>query len=634
MLDLKHPVTQKRARLYTGAMIAACVFFVYWCTLAPGLSFVDSGELAAVCATAGIAHPTGYPLYTMLGWAATRIPLGVRPIFALNLMSALFSCCALLLFFSFLCHVFSSPHHFSGAPGREASGLPALVSPACGTLLLGFSRVFWSVSLVNEVYALHGLFVCLIMLLSVKSFCCRSTGRPAGMKTAGALALILGVSFCNHMSTVLVLPALLFLMTSQRGTWRPTAKKLLVMGALFLLGLGLYLYLPLRAAGEPALNWGNPQTWKTFYWHVSAKQYRVWMFSSFDVACEQAEYFLQLVLQSFGYLPLLLVPFGVWYLFHVSRSLCWFSVLLFCTDVLYAINYDIRDIDAYFLPAILVCSLWMAGAVRFWVALLCERRSVLCRAGAASLGLVFLVPLGWNYAAVDQSRSRHVEQYTETILDSVAEGALILSYQWDYFCSPAYYLQEVEGKRRDVTVIEVNLLKRSWYLHQLRRNCPGLMNASRREVELFSRELDAFERGRPYDPQTIQRLYIAVINSFIEKSMPRRPVYLTCEQEREIGAGFQRVPEGLVFRLYPPGNGYRRFDGSLPGLPGSDDFRADDRYHTALRSFYAFMLVSRGLYELRFGGRDDAAVLIGRAGRIYPDYPLVQKALARLRGSP
>jgi hypothetical protein len=206
----------------------------------------------------------------------------------------------------------------------------------------------------------------------------------------------------------------------------------------------------------------------------------------------------------------------------------------------------------------------------------------------------------------------------------------LLSYQWDYFCSPFYYLQLVEGLRTDVTMIEVKLLKRSWYLTQLKNNYPELMRKSEDEVERFSRELYKFEHGQPYEPEVIQTRYIDMINSFVRKSFPARPVYVTCEMEAEVGAEFQRVPEGLVFRLYPFKKGYSHFDFSVLGLPSEDDFSKGDRCQEALKSFYAFMLSSRGIYEIRFGNLKDARELITMALGISREHPLAKKGLAAL----
>ena len=77
---------------------------VYILTLAPGVFFIDSGELATVCIKLGIAHPTGYPLFTLIGRIFALIPSS-EPIYILNLSSALFSSLAVFIFFYLISYI-------------------------------------------------------------------------------------------------------------------------------------------------------------------------------------------------------------------------------------------------------------------------------------------------------------------------------------------------------------------------------------------------------------------------------------------------------------------------------------------------------------------------------------------------
>lgn len=611
----------------TGSSLFALI--VYCITLAPGLTFIDSGELAAVCSTPGIAHPTGYPLYTLLGWLCTRLPTAARPVYLLNLLSAVCSAGAAVLLYCSLSELFLNGRRAAGTGMQQT--IPRAVC-AAGALLFAFCGVVWSSAVVTEVYALQGLFICALLLVSIKLSGCAEERQCPAAWLYGA-GFVLGLGLCNHLSTVLILPALVYLVIARRAMLRLTAKKSIAAAGFFILGLVPYLYLPLRAAHYPALNWGNPQTPEGFLWHVTGRQYRVWMFSSIDVVLRQMEYFIGLAAGSFGYVPVLLIPFGLWYLYRRHRQVFWFSLLFFTTDIFYAVNYDINDIDPYFLPALVMCCLWMSGGLMFFGIRCVNHRKKGYRLIPYALCLAPCFPLVLNYHEADQSKNQLVEQYTGTILKNLGSNALVLSYQWDYFCSAIYYLQLVEGQRPDVTMIEVKLLKRSWYLTQLQKNYPALIEMSAPEVAAYSRELYKFEHNQPYDGAVIERCYMNLINSFIRNNITDRPVYLTCELEKEIGAGLHRIPEGLVFRLYPEGTEYRSFDLSALSLPAAADFKREDRYHTALKSFYAFMLASRGLYELHFKKGEQARGLIQKAQTLYPDHPAVTRALARIADS-
>ena len=66
------------------------VLGLYYLTLENGVMQIDSGELATVQYTLGTAHPTGYPLFTLLGYLFSHIPTGLRPIYQLNLVSLIY----------------------------------------------------------------------------------------------------------------------------------------------------------------------------------------------------------------------------------------------------------------------------------------------------------------------------------------------------------------------------------------------------------------------------------------------------------------------------------------------------------------------------------------------------------------
>ncbi len=79
-----------RIKKYYVVLTSIFVFIIYLFTLAPSVVQIDSGELAAVQATLGIAHPTGYPLFTMIGYLFSLIPLPFSKIFQLNILATIY----------------------------------------------------------------------------------------------------------------------------------------------------------------------------------------------------------------------------------------------------------------------------------------------------------------------------------------------------------------------------------------------------------------------------------------------------------------------------------------------------------------------------------------------------------------
>jgi hypothetical protein len=621
----------------SAGLTALVAFLIYLWTLAPSVTFIDSGELAAVACTLGIAHPTGYPLFTLLGWGFSRLPVGGEEVLRLNMMSAFL--CALGVFF-FIGTVHRILTVLAGGPlgsrirDRSAVTRMITISALAGGTLLAFSETVWATATSVEVYSLHILLLSLILFLFVRAAVPAGYGGRGGQHQLPGerfwmtFAFALGLSFTNHMTTVLLAPGLLYLYFATQGGGSAAWSRIMRMGFPFLLGLSVYAYLPLRAAQSPLMNWGNPSTLERFLWHFTGKQYRVWIFSSTEAAGRQFEYFLQSLPWEFAYAGLLPAVIGVLVLWKHHRKLAVSTMLLFAGCVLYAINYDIHDIDSYFLLAYVTVALW-AGIGMFSGALWVMQKWV--HGGRAAIIIVAVFALATVFLhrqRADESGNRLVEDYAMNILRPLPPNALVLSYQWDYWLSASYYYQLVRGVRTDVATVDKELLRRSWYFHELEHRYPWLMEESRAEVAAFLKELDKFEHDLPYDPAIIQGRYVGLISSMIHRSMASRPVYVTHEIEPEFTAGLQRVPEGLVFRLVADTLFHASSEPEFFYRPFGRAGRLEDN----VPRIYASALMARGVYYYRAGRVEEAETSFSRALEFDPANSEATRWLTLLSG--
>jgi tetratricopeptide (TPR) repeat protein len=626
-------------KYFIGAALSFFSFVVYLRTLAPTVTFIDSGELASDVITLGIPHPTGYPLFTLVGWLFVHIPLGLRPIFQLNVMSAVF--CAAALFFFFQCFILLLSWIDTGSHTRRLglSQTGTLVAAAAGTSTLAFSETYLAQALSIEVYPLHLLLLSLTLLLFIKSQQGGNrsaqpshSGEPAYSEETNSsvpvswygFAFVLGLCFANHMTTILLAPGFLYLFFAKHGFSREMWPKVFVAIVPFLLGLSVYLYLPIRATENPTLNWGDPTTLERFWWHVTGKQYRVWILSSAETAIRQLKYFLGGFPSEFAYAPLALVLVGVIQLFRSNRTIFYFTLILFLSCLLYSINYDIHDIDSYFLLAYIMTAVWIAfGAGTLFKMRSNHRGKVVSTLACVAIGLT---PLAFHYETADQSDSYPVEDYTKNMFDSLEKNALVLTYQWDYFVSPSYYLQLVEGYRNDATVIDKELLRRSWYFKQLEHQHPRLVENSRGEIDAFLKELYKFEHNLPYDPAVIEARYEEMIRSFLVKNEPVCPVYVTPEIEQEFTRGLQRVPSGLAFRIYPD----TTYHDITPRDFAFHPITKRDTYSEAIRNLYAGAYCNQGIYLAIRGKREKAVESFRKALQVTPGFPEALRWLRQL----
>lgn len=524
-------------------------FAVYSFTVCPVVSFIDAGELAAVATVLGIAHPTGYPFFTLFGRLVAMLPFGAEEVFRLNFFSAFLTACAVGWIFK-TAALFGRTKIFGGQRVPVSSHFPL----AAGTLALGFSTTWWTQAVAVEVYSLHLLFLALLLYTFVKGVEEQATDARVVSPYLLLFAFVLGLSFTNHLTTMLLAPAFLYLYVRTFGLGRESLSRLVRLTPFFVLGLSVYLYLPIRASAQPPLNWGNPVDLERFVWHLSGKQYRSWMFTGFESAAKQFNYFLESFTTEFHYVTFIPLLVGVFAALRQSGKLFIFLLLLFLGCLLYAINYEIHDIDSYFLLAYLTAGLVMVLGVQSMGNWLSEQLPATWQLLVWVLVLSFPVAQWWsNGEYVDQSDNFLVHDYTQNILNHVEPNAFILTYQWDYFVAPSYYTQFVKKQRQDVVIIDKELLRRSWYFGMLERNFPRLIERSREKVNLFLAELYKFEHDLPYDAAVIEARFNEMINDFIDRAMEERPVYIGGEIEPQFAYRYQRVPEGLLFRLLREG---------------------------------------------------------------------------------
>ncbi len=527
-----------------AVLAAVLVFLIYQLTLCPAVAFTDTGELAAVCVTLGIAHPTGYPLFTLLGRLWSMLAPGGDEIAMLNRLASVWTALGVgvlvLVFLEILGRTF----------GRElrrplVRRLVALSAALC----VGLSSTVWAQSTALEVYSLH-LFLISLVLFSFL----RALSAPDSLRWLAFAAFALGMSFANHMTTVLLAPGFIILYAMTVRPWRNGVRSALRVTPFFVLGLSLYLYLPVRSSSAPAMDWGHPATVERLLWHVSGKQYRVWMFSGADVMMRQFARYVSEFTGEFHWILLPLLLIGVVTLIARDRRTGLCLALVWATTLAYATNYDIFDIESYFLLAIIavgcVLVIGMARVVQ-WT----QRGTPAVQTVALALLIALpVVPYLLNRERVDESRNRIAEEFTMDVLQHLPPNAVVFSSQWDYFVSPALYLQSVRRVRPDVLVIDKSLLQnRSWYFMHLRSAVPALMQRCSSETDRFLVELAKFEHEQPFNPAVIQLRWNEFLAALVADALRDGPVLSDVRIEPEFPTQFIRTPAGLFFRLTPPG---------------------------------------------------------------------------------
>jgi hypothetical protein len=600
----------------------ALPFAVYVSTLCPGVYLVDSGEFSTNLYTLGICHPTGYPTYTMLGYLWTHaLPFGSVAM-RVNFLSAVFGSVACGLMFIL----------------ARRLGLGLVSSLICAAFA-AFMPEFWSVATVAEVWTMAAALLVANLLLLVKF---REKPEPRKLY---ALAFMCGLSLTHHMLTALFLPAIVLYAYSvgrQCFTDRKVFVKSVALGGA---GLLPYLYLPIRSAMDPIINWGQPDSIPRFVYHITGRQFKGLMFS--DPPSVVWRHFVQyldllnkqftLNLGSTSVWLIWLVPLGAAVLFMRDRRYLYLLGAIGAINVFWGVNYHIVDINSYYIPSFLIAALCMGFGVKF----ILDRAGMMRLIVAGTCALIVVGSLSTNFSRMDRSNQDMVENYVRDLLRPLPRNSLVISCG-DGVCSAIEYVQFVEGFRRDVKVIDRNIL-RGWYSGS-RRWCNGWYLRTLDRVEPCVCEV---YRCREWTKKEITRE--APMRQVVAQNVGRRPVFYSCNAAAYripprdhyllayLNRNYKLIPYGLVYRVVERQSepdhvtvaasndaawGLIDCDGIMPADSYSDPFEAEiaTRYATS-KAVLGNCQMMRGLWRRAVTSYEDAL-------RLDPSLTQARKGLA------
>jgi 4-amino-4-deoxy-L-arabinose transferase-like glycosyltransferase len=384
----------------------------------------DSGELVAAVHTLGIPHPSGYPLYVLLGKLWTLlVPFGSIA-FRMSLFSAACAAAAVALL-----------HRLGLRLGLHR------VAAATAALLLAVSPSFWGEANIQRVYTLNALFV---VLAATATFSWGASRRHRYLLVA---AFLCGLGATNHtfMALMAVSIGLFAVLTEPSLARRP---RLILGGAgCFIAGLLPYLYLPIRSRMNPRLDWGNPETLAAFRDVVTRRDFwgRAWIEGPSDLLVVLADYMWSLAAE-LVWVGAVLMLVGIvtgrrrW---PISLPLLIMGVNLVAV-ALHGSRSDIFIWHRYYIPSYAMAAL-LAGMGVHW---LIERTP---RAGLLPLALP-LLGLVLNFREFDRSRYRIAEDFSQKLLETIPPGAH-LSASDDNILFVLIYLHLVEGVRPDLDLV-------------------------------------------------------------------------------------------------------------------------------------------------------------------------------------
>jgi hypothetical protein len=558
--------TGLRGLITAAAPIVGALFVaaVYALTAAPGAWWGDGLELTAAASVLGIAHPPGYPLYTVLGHLLIRVLGGVDPGRLMALVSAglCASSAALIGLTAFRVLRGNGDARLPGETGAGLSHGPAAFIALGATLAAGFSYTIWDHATYAEVYPLTLALVCAMTLVAVGP---GGAGEAPGVGRVVLLAILSGLSALNHYSAVAAAPlvVLTVIMWGRHRNRMPLYVAVLV--GIFAISLSGYAYLPWRASQNPPLNFGNPDSFAGLLWMLRGGQYgQLFLPGASGLAAQAGQgigrwtaWWGEQVLgpgrpgaaTGLGAVLALSALGGQALLARRRFALGAGALTGMITTLMFSILYRIPDIEGFFLPAAPMAALGWMELARRMAGL--PSRPLARQAAGVTLGVALtLGALGLlitHSRGIDKSWDRGPEAWADGVFAALPEGSLILTRQgYDSEIYALWYAQMVGGKRPDVTVFGTGFIFSGWY---------------GRYFEAEGRpKVPVFVTDRP--PGTKEVYDIALIGGVIVPNLRERRVFTTfldptLEQYFAPRAVAELLPaeyyDATAYKLNPPG---------------------------------------------------------------------------------
>ena len=595
------PAAGQATRLGDGLALAAAVLgplLLYALTLPRTVVLEDDGLFLMAGAHLGIAHPPGYPLYTLLCHLFTQLPFGTVA-FLGHLSSAVLG--ALACGAVYLC-----------ARLLRVTPLPAVTA----AWLFGASEHVWAQAIIAEVYTLNAL-----LFFATYGLILYGVRQPGRSRLWMAAAVGYGLSLANHWPLmVLALPGLLL---AALPAWKALPITLPRLMAVSLVSAALpYAWMVVRSWQEPFISFYGPITnWGAFWHYVSRSGY-----ADVDVSPSAGwgdrvaflEWFGNEVIRQMTVPGFIFALLGFWVLLRrrppaeAGSGLLVFlgnSVVLI---MMLSVDFDFRQI-AIFRPYSLVCygllALWLAVGLQYALEHL-PLPSVLCdgarfRAGLAALACVGMTGLSvqahWNLN--DRSASDFTRWYADVLFDLLPQDA-VLFVSGDTDTGPLGYYHFVEERRPDVELLNLHGLVYGNRLYPPLAPLKDKEAILRRFVDetdrpiFFTADDDKFPHGRGIRHHG----FVKEVLRKEESQSLRLAVYPGAERDFEAllnlypTDGWERFQRVTLLHKYGQLLGYVVFSGDAALLEQTRRLRA-----LAARDFSGLMGMAEVL--LKYGGR-------------------------------
>ncbi|KAI8785239.1 transmembrane protein 260 [Biomphalaria glabrata] len=458
--------------LVVGFVVFVSSLVLYVVRLHPSLPGGDSGELIAAAHELGVAHPPGYPLFTLLAKLFIILIPGTSVAWKVNLLSA-------------FCAALNSAVLYLLVHRLTLSNGAALFA----STVFSFSPLVCVWSLAAEVFSLNNL---LLSSLIFSAVVFDSSDKDTAAKVSLKGSFLCGLCLTNqHTSVLYILPIIPWVLYTLWKLKLLSAQLLVKQGLLFALGLSPYLYIPVSSWLHLARwTWGDSRTLEGFLIHLLRVEYGTWDLLKDHIGQGFLTGIIAYInhitadLSLFVLLLAVLSLISIYSRYKVNKSnvlvVLMLSLLLYVVFFCWRANLDLSNplfykvVERFWIQSDLI--LVILASVSF--ADVCRFISAKLNVSQLSLESILVWPLvisyivqGWAWS--DQSNNFIIHDFAIQTLEKFPKDSIILT-KGDLPSNTFRYFHLCENVRPDLSLFDQEVLTYEWSLPMMRQFWPKI----------------------------------------------------------------------------------------------------------------------------------------------------------------
>ncbi len=592
----------KKLKKYLPLILFTASVLVLYISSYPSIGWWDSGIYAANANDLSISDPGGSILFVILGKLFSIFFFFLPTIKAITLVSIFSTSLASVFFYYCMIEIIKN---LKEEPSEDVKILISFFTALSLPLLYSI----WIESNVSRVYSLGLLITSILILCSIKIWF--TNNDQVKLKYFLLFVFLMSLDYSAHRLNMPFIPVILILLLFSLRKQLLNYKFWLLIILFVLAGLSIHIYILIRSSQNPPFHMDNIKSFTGLINWIDMKRYGESNFSAiFQRKAPFWDYqikfmYLRYLLWNFGgtngqnifgvvtFFPLVLGIAGFVYSL-IKRIKLWTLIALifffFSFGLIVYANiragFDaMREIDRLFIPSFIIFLLWVGiGSYLLFEFLFNISSKIKINAkfyitAIAAIGFLIL-PLNLfltNRMNCDKSKYFFPEDLAYNILSGCERNAVVFT-NGDNDTFPLWFMQSVEGYRKDVSVVNLSLLNTDFYIDELvsSKNGFSIDNSFLNPDSLAPRKikqpikiiLPYYDKSKTEKTQdTLNVVYPGrdfgdikgfliqdqVLLSFLKDNNWNRPVYfcVTVDEDNLLGLKNYLNCQGMVNKLIP-----------------------------------------------------------------------------------